>query len=63
MTDGAASRGIGKHLLQHALNDAHDLGCRRAGISMAWDNHRAFVFYSNFGCSVSAWAYGWHRDL
>ena len=54
---------IGKYLLQQTLNDAHALGYRRAGISTAWDNHRAFAFYSNVGFSVSDWTYGWGEKL
>jgi len=56
-------KGIGKYLLQRALNDAYALEFRRAGISTAWDNHRAFVFYSKFGFSVSDWTYGWGKNL
>ena len=26
-------------------------------------NHRAFVFYSNFGFKVSDWTYGWSKKL
>ena len=56
-------RGVGKYLLQRTLNDAYELGYRRAGISTAWDNHRAFGFYSNFGFSVSDWTYGWAKNM
>ncbi len=56
-------QGVGKYLLQRTLNDAYALGYRRAGISTAWDNHKAFVFYSNFGFSVSDWTYGWMKEI
>lgn len=54
-------KGIGRYLLQRTLNDAYARGYRRAGISTAWDNHLAFVFYSNFGFSVSDWTYAWGK--
>ena len=56
-------KGVGKFLLQQTLNDSYALGYRRMGISTAWDNHRAFVFYSNFGFEVSDWTYGWSKKL
>ena len=56
-------KGIGKYLLQSVLNSAYDIGYRQAGISTTWDNHRAFIFYSNFGFAVSDWTYGWKKEL
>ncbi|MHC4718732.1 MAG: GNAT family N-acetyltransferase [Planctomycetota bacterium] len=56
-------RGLGKHLLAAALVEARSVGYRHVGISTAWDNHRAFLFYANFGFAVSDWTYGWRREL
>ena len=54
---------IGRQLLQKALWEGLRLGYRHATISTAWDNHRAFVFYSNFGYRVSDWTYGLRHTL
>lgn len=59
VNDELQGRGLGRHLLQIALNEAYDIGYRNAAISTAWDNYRAFVFYSHFGYHVSDWTYGY----
>jgi len=56
-------KGLGRHLLARALLEAHRIGFRHAAISTAWDNHRAFLFYTNFGYRVADWTYGYSRDL
>ncbi len=56
-------RGLGRHLLQTALKEAHRLGYRHAVISNAWGNDRAFLFYANHGYHVVDWTYGYGRDL
>ncbi|MHC4201091.1 MAG: GNAT family N-acetyltransferase [Planctomycetota bacterium] len=56
-------KGLGRRLLRRALVEAHALGFRHAAISTSWDNHRAFLFYSNFGYHVMDWTYGYSRDL
>lgn len=55
--------GLGRHLLQTALKEAHRLGYRHAAISNAWGNDRAFLFYANYGYHVVDWTYGYARDL
>ncbi|UCC67907.1 MAG: GNAT family N-acetyltransferase, partial [Armatimonadota bacterium] len=56
-------KGLGRHLLQRALQEARRLGYRHASISTSWDNHRAFLFYSNYGYRVADWTYEFARDL
>ena len=56
-------KGLGRQLLRRSLVEAHALGFRHAAISTSWDNHRAFLFYSNFGYHVADWTYGYSRDL
>ena len=55
--------GLGRYLMQRALWEAQDIGYRHAAISTAWDNHRAFLFYTNFGYQVVDWTYGYRREL
>lgn len=61
--DEYQGRGLGRHLLQRALNDAHELGYRNAVISTSWDNHRAFLFYANYGYHVVDWTHGYTRGF
>ena len=56
-------RYLGKHLLQRAMLEMRGVGYRHAAISTAADNHRAFLFYSNVGYSVSDWTFGLGKVL
>ena len=42
-------RGLGKFLLQYALQEMHQVGYRHAAISTEWNDYRPLLFYSNFG--------------
>jgi ribosomal protein S18 acetylase RimI-like enzyme len=42
-------RGLGKHLLARGLGEMRKAGPRHAMISTDWNNHRAYLFYTNFG--------------
>ena len=53
--------GLGRHLLTCALHEARDLGYRNASISTDWNNHRAFLFYTNFGYRVVDWTFELRR--
>jgi len=55
------SRCPGQSLLD--AGETHALGFRHAAISTALHNHRAFLFYSNFGYHVADWTYDSRRDL
>jgi GNAT superfamily N-acetyltransferase len=56
-------KGLGRCLLARALAEMRGAGYRHAAISTAWDNARAFLFYSNFGYHVVDWTYGYGRAL
>ena len=56
-------KGLGRHLLQRALQEARGLGYRHAAISTERTNHRALLFYSNYGYHVVDWTYGFARKL
>ena len=56
-------QGLGRHLLARARQELHAVGYRHAAISTSWDNHRAFLFYSNHGYRVCDWTYGFSRPL
>jgi GNAT superfamily N-acetyltransferase len=49
--------GLGRQLLQTALNQMHEAGYRHAVISTSWTNHRACLFYSNCGYRCVDWTY------
>ena len=61
--DDFQGQGLGRYLLQYALQEMHKIGYRHAAISTAWDNHRAFLFYSNCGYRTVDWTYGFVRNL
>ena len=61
--DEFQGQGLGKFLLQYALQEMKKIGYRHAAISTAWDNHRAFLFYSNCGYRVVDWTYGYEKVL
>ena len=61
--DEFQGRGLGKHLLRRAFVEMRGAGYRHAAISTREHNHRAFVFYSNFGYQVADWTHGFGRSL
>ena len=61
--DDFQGQGLGRHLLQYALQEMKKVGYRHAAISTAWDNHRAFLFYSNCGYRTVDWTYEFVRNL
>ncbi len=56
-------QGLGRYLLQSALQEMHKVGYRHAAISTNWENYRAFLFYSNCGYRVVDWTYGYEKVL
>jgi len=56
-------RGLGRYLLATALAELHGAGHRHAVISTSWTNHRACLFYANFGYRANDWTYALSRDL
>ena len=63
IADEFQGQGLGRYLLQYALQEMHKVGYRHAAISTAWDNHRAFLFYSNCGYRTVDWTYEFVKDL
>ncbi len=63
VTEPLQGRGLGRYLLGRALVEARNSGFRHAGISTAWDNHRALLFYSNHGFRAVDWTRRFRRDL
>jgi len=61
--DDFQGQGLGRYLLQYALQEMHKVGYRHAAISTAWDNHRAFLFYSNCGYRTVDWTYEFVKNL
>ncbi|RKU24154.1 hypothetical protein C6503_01615 [Candidatus Poribacteria bacterium] len=61
--DEFQGQGLGRYLLQYELQEMHKVGYRHAAISTAWDNHRAFLFYSNCGYRVVDWTYEFVKNL
>ncbi len=59
----AQGRGLGRFLLATALSELHDAGYRHAVISTSWTNHRACLFYSNFGYRANDWTYALAREF
>lgn len=56
-------KGLGRHLLQRALQEAKSMGYRHAVISANWKNYRAHVFYGNYGYRAADWTYGLAKQL
>ena len=61
--DEFQGQGLGRYLLQYALEETKKIGYRHAAISTAWENYRAFLFYSNCGYRTVDWTYGFVKDL
>ena len=61
--DNFQGQGLGRYLLQYALQEMNKVGYKHAAISTAWDNHRAFLFYSNCGYRTVDWTYGFVKNL
>ncbi len=61
--DEFQGQGLGRYLLQHALQEMHKVGYRHAAISSGLDNHRAFLFYNNCGYRTVDWTYQYDKVL
>ena len=56
-------QGLGRYLLQYALQEMKKIGYRHAAISTGWDDYRALLFYSNCGYRVADWTYTYEKVL
>ena len=61
--DEFQGQGLGRYLLQYTLAEMKKIGYRHAAISTAWENYRAFLFYSNCGYRTVDWTYEFVKDL
>ncbi len=61
--DAFQGQGLGRYLLQYALQKMKKIGYRHAAISTGWDDYRALLFYSNCGYQVTDWTYGYEKVL
>jgi GNAT superfamily N-acetyltransferase len=62
--DGAfQGKGLGKHLLARGLREARRHGLRHAMISTDWDNHRACLFYTNFGYGFLDRTFAFRKEI
>ena len=59
--DEFQGQGLGRYLLQYALQEMKKIGYRHAAISTGWDDYRALLFYSNCGYRVVDWTYGYEK--
>lgn len=56
-------KGLGKHLLARGLVEMHARGLRHAMISTDWNNHRAYLFYTNFGFGFVDRTFAFRKEL
>ncbi|HUU54157.1 MAG TPA: GNAT family N-acetyltransferase, partial [Armatimonadota bacterium] len=56
-------KGLGKHMLARGLRAARDRGLRHAMISTDWNNHRAYLFYTNFGYGFLDRTFSFRKEL
>ena len=63
VSDKFQGKGLGRYLLQRALQELHRTGYRHASISTDWQNFRAAVFYSNYGYHTVDWTYAVRKTL
>ena len=61
--DAFQGQGIGRYLLQRALEEMHSVGYRHAAITGHCENYRALLFYGNCGYRVADWTYEYHKKL
>ena len=61
--DEFRGQGLGRSLLQYALQEMKKIGYRHATISTGWDDYRALLFYSNCGYRVADWTYAYEKVL
>jgi len=63
IAEPSQGKGLGRYLLQRALQELHAAGYRHASISTDWMNARAYLFYSNHGYRQTDWTLAFGRDL
>jgi ribosomal protein S18 acetylase RimI-like enzyme len=61
VNDEWQGRKIGEYLLRRSFVELKKMGYEHVSISTAFDNYRAFTFYSNKGYRTVDWTYGYER--
>lgn len=61
--DDFQGKGLGAQLLLRTIEEMRGVGYRHGSISTDLSNHRAFLFYSNYGFRMVDWTYALTRRL
>lgn len=61
--DEFQGQGLGRYLLQYALQEMKKIGYQHAAISTRWDDYRALLFYSNCGYRTVDRTYTYEKVL
>ena len=56
-------QGLGKYLLEYTLQELKKVGYKHTTLSTSWDNHLAFLLYTNLGYRVIDWTYGYEKTF
>ncbi len=59
--DEFQGQGLGKYLLEYTLRELKKVGYKHTTLSTSWDNHLAFLLYTNLGYRVIDWTYGYEK--
>ena len=54
---------LGLYLLERSLAEMQEVGYRHAAIGTGYDNHLAYLFYTNHGFRAVDWTYEFIRDI
>jgi GNAT superfamily N-acetyltransferase len=55
-------KGLGRYLLLRLLWEMRKLGYKHTVISCGWDNPRAVLLYTNYGCQLTDTTYGLFKE-
>ncbi|RKU25658.1 hypothetical protein C6497_14960 [Candidatus Poribacteria bacterium] len=61
--DEFQGKGLGKYLLEYTLQELKKVGYKHTTLSTSWDNHLAFLMYTNLGYRVIDWTYGYEKTF
>lgn len=61
--DEFQGKGLGKYLLEYTLQELKKVGYKHTTLSTSWDNHLAFLMYTNLGYQVIDWTYGYEKTF
>jgi GNAT superfamily N-acetyltransferase len=61
--EAGKGKGLGRYLLLRVFWEMRKLGYRHVVISCAWNNPRAVLLYTNYGCKLTDTTYGLVKAL